>query len=517
MNGLRYPGTIAAQDPERVAITMAGSGEAVTFGALDAAANRLARTFRVLGLRNRDHVAISMENRVEFVEVAWGAHYAGLHYTFFSTRLLPDEAAHIVNDSGSSAVVVSSGIAEQLLPGLRARVDPQVRFLSVDGGTEGAEPIFELASASRGDPIPGALEGSDMLYTSGTTGRPRGVLRPFSGLPLGSTLTIGLLGEMLLGMGPGSIYLSPAPMYHAAPLRWVMDTMALGGSIVAMEHFDAEQVLAAIERYRVTHAQFVPTMFTRMLKLPADVRQKYDLSSLRAVVHAAAPCPVDIKKAMFDWWGPIIHEYYAGTEANGLCWCGPEDWLAHPGTVGRALVGQVHVVGDEGEELGPGEEGAIYFGGGPAFEYHNDPAKTAEAHTRHGWSTMGDIGRLDEEGFLYLTDRKSDVVISGGVNVYPQEAENVLAGHPAVLDVAVFGIPDDDFGEEILAVVSLVDPLAASDALGTELIEYCRDRLAGVKCPRAVEFRQELPRTPSGKLVKRLLRDEYWKGHSRRI
>jgi len=501
-NPLMYPG---AHAPERTAVTMAGSGESITFGELDASANRLARTFRALGLEGQDHVVACMENCIELPQVGWGAHYGELAYTFASTRLTPGELAYIVEDSGARVLIMSESLAH-----LASEVEG-ARVLTVGE-------LFELAAKESGDPIPDAREGADMLYSSGTTGRQKGVKRPFSGKPLGSSVSIGLLGRFLLGMDDGTVYLSPAPMYHAAPLRWSLDTLAIGGAVVIMEHFDAEGVLAAIDRFGVTHSQFVPTMFIRMLRLPDEVKARHDVSSLKAAVHAAAPCPPAIKEQMIDWWGPIVYEYYAGTEGTGFCWCTSEDALGHPGTVGRALVGEVHIVGPDGAEVPVGEEGLVYFGGATTtFEYHNDPAKTAEAFSPEGWSTLGDIGRLDEEGFLYLTDRKSNMIITGGVNVYPQEAENLLATHPKVADVAVIGVPDPEFGEAVKAVVVPTDGVEGSESLAAELIAFCRADLADLKCPRTVDFRAELPRTPTGKLVKRLLKDEYWAGQAGRI
>ncbi|MEZ5373034.1 MAG: acyl-CoA synthetase [Microthrixaceae bacterium] len=521
MSQLRFPGVHAEATPDRAAITMAGSGEQVTFGELDATANRLARTFASLGLEPGGHVAACMENRVEVLEVAWGAHYAGLHYTFISTRLTPEEAAFIIGDSGSKVVVLTPALGSRLMPSLAELVDDDVRFMWVggpdEGGVEGADDLMALAAEQSGDPIPGATEGADMLYSSGTTGRPKGVQRPLSGEPLGTTAGLALLGEFLMGMSPDSVYLSPAPMYHAAPLKWSLESLALGASVVLMDRFEPEALLSAVETYGVTHAQFVPTMFVRLLKLPEEVRNRYDVSSLQALIHAAAPCPPDIKRAMMDWVGPIVNEYYAGTEGSGFCWASAEDWLSHPGTVGKPLIGVIHIVGPDGEELPVGEEGVVYFGDGPQFEYHNDPAKTAEAYHDRGWSTLGDIGRVDEDGFLYLTDRQSNMIISGGVNVYPQEAENVLASHPDVYDVAVIGVPNEDFGEEVKAVVHLMDGVEASDERAAELIAYCRERLADIKCPRSVDFTDELPRLPTGKLLKRLLKDKYWEGHGSRI
>jgi acyl-CoA synthetase (AMP-forming)/AMP-acid ligase II len=299
-----------------------------------------------------------------------------------------------------------------------------------------------------------------------------------------------------------------------------MAVQAIGGTVVVMEHFDAERYLQLVEQHHVTHSQVVPTMFVRMLKLDHEVRAKYDVSSLRYVIHAAAPCPVPVKQQMIEWFGPVIHEYYAGTEGNGFVYCNSEQWLAHPGTVGFPISCTLHVVGDDGEELPQGESGTIYFEGGAAFEYHNDPDKTRSSRHPKGWSTLGDVGYVDADGFLYLTDRKAYMIISGGVNIYPQEAENVLVTHPAVVDVAVFGVPNDDFGEEVKAVVQPVAMPAddaAAQALAGELITFCRSQLADVKCPRSIDFRDELPRHPTGKLYKRLLKDEYWKGHETRI
>ena len=516
--GIRFPGGVARTNPDKTAVVMAGSGDSITFAQLDAAANRLARTYRDLGLGPQAHMVACLENRIEFPQIAWGAHYAELSYTFASTRLTPGELAYIVFDSGSRVVVLSDQVATTA-DELRA----ELAVLGVGPGGDdirivGVEELFELAASQSASPLDDAREGADMLYSSGTTGRPKGVKRPFTGQPLGTTLTVGLLGQLLMGLSDGSVYLSPAPMYHAAPLRWTQESIALGATAIIMERFEPELLLAAVETFRVTHAQFVPTMFVRLLKLPDEVKARYDVSSLQGALHAAAPCPPDVKRAMIDWWGPVIYEYYAGTEGQGLCWCTSEEWLAHPGSVGKAIVGQVHIVSAEtGEELPVGEEGLVYFGGGGAFEYHNDPDKTASVHTAEGWSTLGDIGRLDADGFLYLTDRQSNMIITGGVNVYPQEAENLLAAHPAVLDVAVIGVPNEDFGEEVKAIVLLADGYAPTPELADELIAHCRTHLADVKCPRTVEFRDELPRTPTGKLLKRLLRDEFWAGHDARI
>ena len=361
--------------------------------------------------------------------------------------------------------------AAEILP-----TTPDVRLrLMLDGVIDGYESYEEAVARFPAEPLPDRREGADMLYSSGTTGRPKGVKAPVPDVPLGTDPPLLTLCTMLFGFGDGMVYLSPAPLYHSAPLRFNMTVQRVGGTSVIMEHFDPEEFLALIERYQVTHTQVVPTMFVRMLKLPEEVRSRYDLSSLKMVVHAAAPCPVAVKQQMIEWWGPIVHEYYAGTEGNGFCYVGSEDWMSHKGTVGKPLLGTLHIVGDDGDELPNGESGTIYFEGGGQFEYHNDAEKTASSMNAQGWSTLGDVGYLDDDGFLYLTDRKAFMIISGGVNIYPQEAENVLVTHPKVVDVAVFGIPNADFGEEVKAVVQPVDMAEAGPELERELIEFCRE------------------------------------------
>ena len=514
-----YPG---AQDGDRPALIMASTGEQRTFAEVDQRAWQLVRLFRSMGLNPGDHIAICMENRNELLEVVWGAHYAELYYTVFSTHLTPVESAYIINDCGADTVVITPKMAAQLMPELVEHVRPEVMFYSVGGPVtmpDGAvvDDLLQAADELDGSPIPGALEGSQMLYSSGTTGQPKGVKREMSGEPLGTRCTVGKLGQALMNAGPGSVYLSPGPLYHAAPLRFSLDFMAIGATVVIMERFDAEGVLAAVDRFDVTHAQFVPTMMIRMLRLPDEVRNRYDLSSIQAAVHAAAPCPTHVKRDMIDWWGPVIHEYYAGSEGAGVTWVTSQEWLERPGTVGRPVTGQVHIVGvdadkDEatGRELGPGQEGFVYFSGGAAFEYHNAPEKTASAHLSNGWATLGDYGYLDEDGYLFLVDRRTNLIITGGVNVYPQETQDVLTEHPAIFDVAVIGVPNEEFGQEVKAVVQLADGYEPSDQLAAELIMFCRDRLSSIKCPRSVDFRDSLPRSEAGKLQKHKLRAEYW-------
>ncbi len=507
-----FPGAHVETRPEHPAVVMAATGAVTTYAELDAAANRLANLFTATGLRPGDHVAFCLENSPRFLEVAWGAHYAGLVYTACSTRLTPGEMGYIVEDCGARAFIASAATAEAAGAIVDATPGVEVRLM-IDGQDEHHLDYDEAVAAQPPTPREDRVEGIDMLYSSGTTGQPKGVATPLPDQPLGTPSPLTVLAQVLFGFDADMTYLTPAPLYHSAPLRFTMQVHRVGGTAVVMERFDAEAALAAIERHRVTHSQWVPTMFIRLLQLPPEVRAGYDVSSMEAIIHAAAPCPVPVKQQIIEWFGPIVHEYYAGTEGNGFVYCNAEDWLAHPGTVGRPLTAAVHILDDNGTECPPGTAGTIWFSGGAQFEYHNDPGKTAASRNEAGWSTLGDIGYLDDEGFLFLTDRKAHMIITGAVNVYPQEAENALAVHPKVADVAVIGVPDDTFGEAVKAVVQPLDMADAGLALEAELIAWCRERLADVKCPRTVDFRAELPRQPTGKLYKRLLKDEYWAGH----
>jgi fatty-acyl-CoA synthase len=456
-------------------------------------------------------VALFLENHPRYLEFAWGAQRSGLFYVCISCKLTAPEVDYILQDSGARLLVTQASLA----PVAEALETPLPRLM-LDGAGEGFEPAEELLARMPDGPIGDESAGVDMLYSSGTTGRPKGVKVALPDPPqIDAPNALVMLAHGLYKVGPDSIYLCPAPLYHAAPLRWTMTVQRFGGTAVVMQHFDPEAALRAIERYRVTHAQFVPTHFVRMLKLPEDVRARYDTSSLQVAFHAAAPCAVPVKQAMLDWWGPIIHEYYAGSEGNGMTAIGPEDWLAHPGSVGRAVHGIVHICDEEGNDLPVRETGLVYFEGQTNFEYHNDPEKTAETRNRHGWSTLGDVGWLDEEGFLYLTDRKSFMIISGGVNIYPQEIENHLVTHPRVADVAVVGAPHDEMGEQVVAVVQPMAGVEPGPALAEELTAFCRQTLSGVKTPRRFDFVDELPRHPTGKLYKRLIRDRYWGKESR--
>jgi acyl-CoA synthetase (AMP-forming)/AMP-acid ligase II len=515
-----YPGAHLTTHADKPAIVMADTGWTQTYAELDDAANRLSRLFRAAGLQPGDHVALCMENHPRYLEVLWGCEYAGLIYTAASSRLTTDELQYIVDDCGARAYITSAYKAEQaaelrdLMPSVELR-------LMLDSTIDGYESYESAVAAQRPEPLEGRIAGTDMLYSSGTTGRPKGVLPAFAHQALEERVT-GVTGmcQVLFGIDSSKVYLSPAPMYHAAPLRFCMSNIALGSTVVVMERFDPELYLQYLERYRATHSQVVPTMFVRLLKLPVDVRARYDVSSIECVVHAAAPCPAPVKKQMIEWFGKVIHEYYAGTEGNGFCYCNSDMWLGHEGTVGMPINCTVHIVGEDGEEVPQGETGTVYFEGGATFEYHNDPEKTKGSRHPKGWSTLGDVGYLDADNFLYLTDRKAYMIITGGVNVYPQEAENLLVTHPKVVDVAVFGIPNEDFGEEVKAVVQPVEMPAddaSAQALAAELIRFCRDHLADVKCPRTVDFRDELPRHPTGKLYKRILKDEYWRAAGRSI
>ncbi len=516
-----YPGLIAQSSPDKLAIVMADGTGSYTYDELDRAANRVSHLMREHGLHTGDHVALCLENHPRFFEIIWGCHYAGLIYTACSSRLTSDELTYIINDCGAKVFITSHYKAEQATE-IRDLIPKVGLRLMLDDAVDGFDSFEELAAQQPSTPLDDRVDGSDMLYSSGTTGRPKGVSlgRPHN--PLGSPQPLVTLGQFLMGMTDSMVYLSPAPLYHAAPLRWIMTVHRIGGTAVIMDHFDPEHFLKHVEEYSVTHTQTVPTMFVRMLKLPDENRQRHDVSSLQCVFHAAAPCPVDIKQNMIRWFGPIVHEYYAGSEGNGFVYCNSEQWLAKPGTVGQALSGILHVLDDEGNELGPNETGVIYFESPSRFEYHNDPVKTKASQDPQGrgWTTLGDIGYVDEDKFLFLTDRKAFMIITGGVNVYPQEAENVLISHPKVMDIAVFGIPHDEFGEEVKAVVQPITmPATDTDkrALERELIEFCKTSLADIKCPRSIDFRPDLPRHPTGKLYKRLLKDEYWANVGRQI
>ena len=505
----------ALEHPGQPAIIMGTSGETVTFAEYEARCDQIAHLLRSAGLQRGDHIAVFMENSIPMLEIEGAAERTGLYYTLINSYLAPDEVAYIITNS-CSRLLFSSPAKREVAEQAAAKC-PQLERLLMTGpdvSPDGWESFDAAVAGFPGDPVPDESLGAAMLYSSGTTGQPKGVLRELPTVAPSEPLPVMLFVRAMFGFRDGMTYLNPAPLYHSAPQASVAASLRMGCTTVVMEHFDAEQWLALVERHQVTNCQMVPVMFSRLLRLPEESRARYDTSSLECIVHAAAPCPIHVKKAMIDWLGPVITEYYGATEANGFTFCDSAQWLAHPGTVGRAILGELLILDDEGRQRPVGMDGTIWFRGATAFEYFQDPAKTEQSRTIDGTtSTVGDVGHVDAEGYLYLTDRKSYMIISGGVNIYPQETENLLSGHPAVLDVAVIGVPNDDLGEEVKAVVQLVDPAAAGPDLEQELIAYCRDRLTHFKCPRTVDFVSELPRSATGKLYKRLLRDEYWKGH----
>ena len=520
-----YPGKYAQQHAERAAFIMASTGEAVSHREFEKRSNRLAHLLRQHGLQRLDHYAVFMENNNRFLEVCSAGERSGLYYTCANSYLKADELAYIIINSESQILVTSVSS----LPVAREALKqcPRVLLcLVVDGGTAahgraGSAQLRDYADATAawpGTPIADEWLGAAMLYSSGTTGRPKGILRPLPENPPSQPLVLFDFLQTLWQGREGMLYLSPAPLYHSAPLSNVSVTLRNGGTVVVMEHFDPLQDLALVEKYRITHTQLVPTMFSRMLKLPPGERTRHDLSSLQIAIHAAAPCPVPVKEQMIAWWGPIIHEYYGATEGLGFTACNTAEWLAHRGSVGRVLLGDLHILDAQMQPVPKGTSGEVWFKTANPFVYFNDPERTAQTRSADGsMSTVGDMGYVDDDGYLYLTDRSSFMIISGGVNIYPQECENLLITHPKVADAAVFGVPNVDLGEEVKAVVQPLAGITASPELAQELITFCNEHLSRHKCPRSVDFTDALPRLPTGKLYKRLLRDQYWAGHKSRI
>lgn len=494
---MSHPGQHASTRPDEPALIRASDGESLSWGALHRASVAAANHLHDLGLKRGSAVAICLENRFEFVAFVWGAQYAGYRYTPISTRLGPDEISYIVSDCEAEALVVSEQTRCEAVRNTAADMLP---VLSVDE--------LELLSAPPQEPAYERAEGISMLYSSGTTGRPKGVFRPAPEAPIEEIP----IGDVMMGklcqLEPGSVYLSTAPLYHTAPLSFLILMSRLGVATVIMERFDAADSLALIERHQVTHSQWVPTMFVRLLRLPKEMRAAHDLSSHRFALHGAAPCPIEVKEQILEWWGSIVHEYYAGTEGAGTCVIGPEDWLTHKGSVGRPAGGVIHISNEAGEDLPVGEVGEVWFESTSTFQYYKDEEKTRSAR-RAGRATFGDLGYVDRGGFLYLTDRKAFTMIIGGVNVYPQEAEDTLITHPSVFDAAVFGIPHAEYGEEVKGVVQLVEGVEGDAATESALLDFCQGKLAKIKCPRSIDFIAELPRHPTGKLYKRKLRDTY--------
>lgn len=521
-----YAGLHAREHPDRPAFVMASTGASVSYAEFDARTNRLAHLLRAQGLARLDHYAIFMENNDRYLEACGAGERSGLYYTCVNSYLTSDELAYILVNSESRVLVTSRGKRDIALAAIAQCPRVTLCLVVDDDATAPATPpphcrVLDYATAVQAwpaTPIADEFLGTPMLYSSGTTGRPKGILRPLPASPPSEPLPLFRFLDTLWRYRPDMIYLSPAPLYHSAPQAAVSLTIRKGGTVIIMEHFDPEQYLALIERYRVSHSQLVPTMFSRMLKLPPEVRTRHDLSSLEIAIHAAAPCPVQVKEQMIAWWGPIIHEYYGATEGLGFTACDTAEWLAHRGSVGRVLLGDLHVLDESGTPLPKGQPGEIWFRTATPFEYFNDPQRTQQARSPDGtMSTVGDVGYVDDDGFLYLTDRSTFMIISGGVNIYPQECENLLITHPKVADAAVFGVPNEDLGEEVKAVVQTLPGVPHTPEVAAELIAFCRGHLAHLKCPRSVDFIDAMPRLPTGKLYKKPLREKYWSGHRSRI
>ena len=512
-----YLGVFAEQDPDRPAVIITDTEEVVTFGQLESRSIQGSRLFRSLGLTVGDSIALYMENNARFLEICWAAHRAGLYYTCVASHLTTPEVAYIVEDCDAKLFITS--IEKRLAAdALHDTLDASITRFMVDGVSPGYSSWEEASDTQPTTRLVDEIEGHDSLYSSGTTGRPKGVRIPIPGHKLGEAPGLDGKTDHLYGHPQErDMMYSPAPLYHAAPLRFCMGMHRVGAGFVVPKRFDAEAALAHIEKYQCTHSLWVPTMFVRMLKLPAEVRARYNLSSLRAAIHGAAPCPIEVKQQMIDWFGPVLLEYYGATEGNGLCGITSDEWLQGKGSVGQAVVGEVRILDEDDREVPAGDTGGIYFANGYDFKYQKDQEKTEQVRSAQGWTTLGDIGYVDEGGYLFLTDRKAFMIISGGVNVYPQEIENRLINHPAVLDVAVFGVPDEDLVEAVKAVVQPLDMSSVGEDLAAELIAYCRETLSPVKCPRSIDFTDKLPREDNGKLYKRLLRDRYWGNRQSRI
>lgn len=514
-----YPGVHATTRAHQPAIIMASTGEVVTYSELEASSNRLAHFLRASGLRRLDHYAIFMENHARFVEACAAGERAGLYYTTVNSYLTAEELAYILTNSESKILITTAAKRDVALAAMREC--PNVALcLVVDGPGDGDRVLnLDAATSAYPDtPIADEALGNAMLYSSGTTGRPKGILRPLPEQPPSQALPVYDFLEKLWFFREGVTYLSPAPLYHAAPHVAINLTIRLGGTAIIMEHFDAAQYLRLVEQYKVTHTQLVPTMFSRMLKLPDEERLRYDLSSLEVAVHAAAPCPVQVKSQIIDWWGPIIHEYYGMTEAMGITACDSAEWLAHRGTVGQVKFGELHILDDAMNPVPTGTVGTVWFKLGSQFAYFNDDNRTKESLSPDGtMGTVGDVGYVDADGYLYLTDRATFMIVSGGVNIYPQECEDLLITHPKVADAAVFGVPNADLGEEVKAAIQLMPGVEPGPVTAAELIAFCGQHLARQKLPRSIDFEAELPRLPTGKLYKRILRDRYWGDRKSRI
>jgi fatty-acyl-CoA synthase len=507
-----YPGTHALTNPDRPALIMTATSEIVTYAELEDRSRRAANWLFDAGLRSGDVVSVLSDNSSWIFDIYWATQRSGLYLMPINYWLSPSEVDYMLENSGAAALFVGRGGVETA-PKIDAHEKLKHRVCS-EGNLSGYEPYQQILETARATIPASQPRGADMLYSSGTTGRPKGVRHALPERQVsdpGDTMV--QMFSSNFGFDERTIYLSPAPLYHAAPLRTCATVQALGGTALVMDKFDAEAALAAIQDYKVTHSQWVPTMFVRMLKLPELVRNRYDVSSLQIAIHAAAPCPVEVKQVMMKWWGPILWEYYSATEMNGMTVIGPDEWLGKPGSVGRAVLGKIHICDEDGSELPAGQTGTIYFERDRMpFVYHDEPEKTRAAqHPAHPyWTTVGDIGHVDADGYLFLTDPKAFMIISGGVNIYPQEIENLLVLHPAIADAAVIGIPDPDMGEQVKAIVQWLPGTEGSENLAEEIIAFVKNRIAGYKAPRSIDFVPEVPRSQTGKLMKQELRNRYW-------
>tara|TARA_R100000005_G_scaffold96703_1_gene86365 strand:+ start:1595 stop:3142 length:1548 start_codon:yes stop_codon:yes gene_type:complete len=513
-----YPGKYATENPDRPAFIMASTGEAVSYRDYEERVNRLAHLLQREGLKQRDHYAIFMENNAWYMESCAAGERTGLYYTCINSYLTADELAYILNNSESRILITSRAKKDVARDALKQCPDVKLAIVVDDASDDRFTSLQDATRDCPSTPLENERLGLSMLYSSGTTGKPKGILRPMPDAhPLDQIPLYTFLQKLWL-YREDMIYLSPAPLYHSAPQAAVNFVIRFGGTVIIMERFDPEEYLRLVEKYRVTHSQLVPTMFSRMLKLPEEIRKQADVSSLEVAIHAAAPCPVQVKHDMINWWGPIIHEYYGATEGLGFTASNSEEWLAHPGSVGKVLLGDLHILDEEMNPCPLGVSGTVWFKTATEFEYFNDPERTKEALSPDGtMSTVGDMGYIDEDGYLYLTDRATFMIVSGGVNIYPQECENLLITHPKVADAAVFGVPNEDFGEEVKAVIQPMPAHSPDAELAAELDAFCRAHLSPQKCPRSFDFEEQLPRLPTGKLYKRLLRDRYWGNKTSRI
>lgn len=510
-----HPRIVAGHSPDRIAIIVAETGESISYAQLVERADRGAALFSSLGLEEGDTIAILAENHLRYAELCWAAKNSGLYYVCISTHLNIDDLAYVLENSGAQLLLTTDLHAPSARSAIGAMADaPQI--VLIDGTPAPGELAYEeLLRAETAAPPAGRMAGASMLYSSGTTGRPKAVRPPLrQRWPEDPPRRQALLIDVF-EFAPDMVLINPGPLYHAAPLRKMMTALRLGGTTILFQRFEPDAVLDGIARYRGTHGFFVPTMFVRLLRHKAEGHAIPDMSSLRSAIHGAAPCPPSVKQAMIDWWGPVIHEIYGGTEGMGHTAIRAEEWIAHRGSVGRPPAGcTLKIVDGDGRPVEPGQPGLIYMANGNRFAYHGDEAKTREVHDAEGFATFGDIGYLDGDGYLYLTDRHSHMIISGGVNIYPQESENILIDHPLIADVAVIGIPHEEYGEEVRAIVEPIVWPADEQALAADIIAYCRARLSPLKCPRGVDFIARLPRTEMGKIAKRSLREQYWQGHA---